>query len=521
MHQDTKQTQVFPFNLDQIKNIEYETVLGAKIKNLHFDEIIEQHNSTIGKITLDLKDPSGVEYQSKKFFKKPKIRPERSDNAILSHENEAWVLEKLSEVKGLEDYVPELEFRYTDRSSGDMFIIMELLKGQSKQESLGELFTNIQKEENFTKKYLLEKARVMQVRNNIIDIANFNGLVRDHFCSSDANNRSRQELIDYLGKPKDAYRVRNIKQKDRLLKHLLRIIHFDNFGGLQGKKFESNPEHKDTHLNQVMKKFKIDLLQDLNEYIDLKYSALSLNKYKGTRSRIRLQQGDCRIQHIFDKTFCDYEDFGSWEWYHDIATFTCSDLSKLPIEEIPLTVSLYLIAESIRGDESRKVTKKELRELLKETSNLERIKKTTGQDLIRLINKIGLETTDANDLTLGYVAGVIENRIITNGAKKKSSSEELKLFYPYHDMPRYQLYQTDLNEISELFNALTEGVLVIPLDYCSSPRKARNMFYRLGSILQKTELIDIPNLNNLRKERSGYSFFITPPPNQNEKIKSK
>lgn len=510
MYQDPNKGLAEPFTIHQIQKPEYERYLDAKIKDLTFNKIIEQHNSTIGEITLLLENNDGNKYYSRKFFKKPKIRPERSDNPIQSHENEAWVLEKLSEVKGLEDYVPKLEFRYTDRSSGDMFIIMELLEGRSKQESLGELYSEIQIVSDHTKRYVLEKARIMQVRDSILKIAHFNGLSRDYFCSSkEKSYAQRRELIDFLGNPKDAYRVSSLKEKERLLKHIVRLTHFDHLGGIQGHEFDSSKEGLEKYLSQISSKLNIDLLETINKYYKSRHEGLSLSKFGGTRSRIRLQQGDCRIQHIFKK-FCDFEDWGMKEWFYDIATFSSSDLSKLPIEEIPLTASLYLIAESIWGDDSRKVRKKELDEFLKEYRNLDIIKKTTGPDIINLINKIGLETQDANDFTLGFVAGVIENRIITNGAKKKSSPEEMRLFYPYHKLSRDQLYETDLREINDLFNALTEGALVVPLDCCSNPRKAREMFYTLGNMLQRIELIDVPNLNNLRRETSSYSFFMTP-----------
>ena len=226
-------------------------------------------------------------------------------------------------------------------------------------------------------------------------------------------------------------------------------------------------------------------------------------------SIMELQHGDCRLQHNFNGTFCDLEDFGRYPWYRDLVTYTSEEIVTPSVSELPALLAHYFVHRWAYLSPQPPVTRQNAADAA--FQKLEEIE--AGQNPERL-NKLIREEIGISifaDFLVGCLAGMIEEDIIINGARKKPSREYLDRLLPHY--PNYsleKLQSSRMKHIQKLYSLLTSPDAGYFFQHCSNQEQVMDYFFQMGQLLNDLGLTKIERLVELEPLSKGsqYRFFF-------------
>ncbi len=467
-----------------------EEKLRAVINGMSIDSSSPQRHSITGVITVKL----GNDREERIFYKAFIPLVENNRKYLRNLHNLA-----LREEAYLDNIFEKVDPHLVPERLGSLildprppfFLFLRLLEGQPALEKYIELSRRYQNGEHQEELYLERRALLLA---DLQQIAHFNGK-----CNSQ-KNRFSPALESFMHVAYQSYKEALPRSIEH---HLKRAVHW-KWGGqeyAEGNRRLRNKFSSSKVLKRIRREKELDLRERLQDIFQER-EALAAN------SSLELQHGDCRLQHNFKGRFCDLEDFGYHPPYHDIVTYMSEEIAAPSVGELPSLLAYYLILEKACSSKPSRFTANEL-------SMLEDYKKNNGsvEPLNRLIvDKVG--TPFFADFVVGYLAGIIEDDIRINGARKKLSKESLAQLlprYPHYTVDR--LHRSRMKHIEEIYTLITSPDAAGLFQHCSNREGVISYFFHIGKLLNEVGLTRIDHLENLEKpsKSSQYSLFFSLP----------
>lgn len=476
------------FDIHDLKKAGLEEKLGKSMEGMHIGTSCPQRHSITGEVIVQLEGGG----EEKVFYKAFVPLVEQTESYLRNLQGfflrEGMYLDHIFELgSGL---VPERLGRLALDQKPPFFLFIRFLDGQTALEKYIELDCQSRngepkKEKHREREGALQTALLVDLKQ----IARFNGicnLKKDQF-SSTLEGFMHQTYLSY----QEAL-PRSIEH------HLKRAVHW-KWGGEEYAKGQRRPSYR-FNSSKVLKRIRRERGFDLRERLQ---DVFQEREAIAANSSLELQHGDCRLQHNFNGVFCDLEDFGYFPPYHDIVTYTSEEIAAPSVGELPALLAYYLIHEKAYSSAPSIFTPEELDEV--GNYNAEYINKL-------IVERVG--TPVFADFVVGYLAGIIEDDIRINGARKKLSKESLAQLLPRY--PHYtvdKLHRSRMKHIEEIYTLITSPEATGLFQYCSNRKGVISYFFHIGKLLNEVGLTKIDHLENLEKpsKSSQYSLFFSLP----------
>ncbi len=381
------------------------------------------------------------------------------------------------------------------REEQQFLIITDRLNGKSAQDLLLEVDARKRRAQNDEERAVLDKEQLSLLQEGFRHIAKFNGYCRAY------RGQLFSGLHEFIGGANEAFEQKSALREMRLRRYLLRIIHFKEMGGREHQENDGQAGElfdEEVVLSYVQQSRGIDVRESLHGICEAE------RKLFPKAGHIRLQHGDCRIQHDYSGRFCDLEDFGYYTWVHDLVAYTSERVAAPPLQEVPNLLALYYLHEQAYG-----ATKpgEDNRKPRKGGGNSRKIRMLEGSDPSQALQHFsqlkGVTKKDFADFVAGYLAGVlVDNDLIIDGVRKKHSRQLLHEMEP--GISFEEIHQQSPRHIQEIYGFLSSGQAGMVLGNCTERKAVADYFFRLGDLLsERLRLVEIPGLDNLDRLRSA------------------
>jgi hypothetical protein len=482
-----------PISLDEIRESGIEHNVGYNIRDFRVISIKDQHHSTVGKIELipesEIDTTSKITKVSFKIHTTVPREDSRSTEPYeILHRREEANLIALTRTPSTRPMVPKYLGRITRREDERYVFFTEDLGEISAREEFQSLEDRLRGGRNKRAKTIVEGTKRNMLRERAKNIAKFNGRCHAHRTQIIGN------FHGFIEEPLDACINKRKLQEKRFVKYAAIVDHYWNVRKRGKSQEKLDTDEKIEEYIEVMnnKRFGFDFKAKVRDIFEKLYVALGITT--DPRSRIRLQFGDCRLQHDFNGRFCDLEDFGYYPWYQDLMTYTSAEISIPRINDIPRFIVDYLLYNKAYSSKSGTHT----------ISDIEERGKLKHQRETEKLLSESFDREEIADFSMGYITGLlIENCLIQDGINKKYSRRLLRHFYPglhineIHTMKMERTKAIYHNIISE------SGGFRLPLVYCSNRRLMKECLYEIGNIMREISPTEIPGLDKLANGRSS------------------